>query len=173
MAITPPLAFLSWGVGRLVQPRQALLLELYSQLAARAYDILAHVYLVKLFIKEDLEQRRFKEATNAFYRTSMVNIIIDTIGMSPLRHPLLIVFSDPLFAFTIDRMSSRRDLTPLSPLGGAGRTFLLQVAAFSMLWYGSVLVIQPVITTGLLLTFFLYVGLAASGACSAYAPLID
>lgn len=50
----------------------------------------------------------------------------------------------------------------LSP-GNAGRSTLLQIAAFSMLWYGSVLVIQPAITTGLLLTFFLYVGLAATG----------
>lgn len=80
LAIVPPLVFLSWLIGRLVQPRQARLLELYTFVGARAYDILSHIYLVKLFMKEELEDKRFREATQAYYKVSMSNLIIDTFG---------------------------------------------------------------------------------------------
>lgn len=46
------------------------------------------------------------------------------------------------------------------------KSFVLQALAVGLLWYGAVLVSQPSITSGLLLAFFLYIGLAAAGALS-------
>lgn len=46
------------------------------------------------------------------------------------------------------------------------KSFIMQALAVGLLWYGSVLVIKPEITSGLLLAFFLYVGLAAAGVLS-------
>jgi ABC-type multidrug transport system fused ATPase/permease subunit len=38
--------------------------------------------------------------------------------------------------------------------------------AIGLLWYGAVLVLQPKITVGILISFFLYVALASAGATS-------